>query len=814
MKTFLLWVRWTRRDLRQRWVQVLVIAIIIALGTGIYSGLISTSAWRTYANDTSYAMLNMYDLRVSLTTGSYLNHDQLLSAIDAVEHREWVTGVEPRLILPTLVDASTDDQVIMVPGRIIGSSVSTDQTPINDVYVMAGRSLTDADQGQPAGILEYKFARYYGLPGQGTLYLSGGKQLEYVGTGLAPEYFMVFTDEGGMMAEANFAAIFVSLETAQGLGEHPNMVNDVLLTLTDDADYALIRSEIEQSIQTVARVGVSFMERKDDQAYNMLYEDVKHDEVFWRWMAYIFLLGAVFGAFNLATRLVESQRREIGIQMALGVSTFRIAIRPLLVAFQIALLGTFFGVIMGVFIGNAFGQVIVEMLPTPVFEMPFQPRVFLEAALLGVILPVIAALIPVIRAVRVEPVDAIKTGHLVAKGGGLVPVLSRVFSKGGILARMPFYDLLLAPRRTFLTLLGIAAAITVLVVVMGTLDSFDLTLAQARTELLQNSPDRLVIQLNFFYATQSPVVNAIQESETVGDANAYLRLGGVLKHGDASFETLIQLFDMQNSVWHPSIQSGDYPADIPAILISENAARDLGVRVGDSVTLRHPRRTGLFSYDWVETSVIVSGIHPLPMRFQTYIDIRHASVMRLEGIVNTIQVNPAAGFTQDQVKRDLFNQDGVTSIQPVSALIRVFEELIGEFAAIFVMIQAGAVILAVLIAYNSTSINLDERAREMATMFAFGVRIRTALRVAITENLIVNGFGIVVGCIVGFVVLSIMITVIMTSALPDIEVKITLHVMTVVVALLVGGMAAILTPLLNARRFSRMDVPSTLRVLE
>lgn len=110
-------------------------------------------------------------------------------------------------------------------------------------------------------------------------------------------------------------------------------------------------------------------------------------------------------------------------------------------------------------------------------------------------------------------------------------------------------------------------------------------------------------------------------------------------------------------------------------------------------------------------------------------------MMGLSGMVNALQVNPAAGVSQDEVKRALFNQTGVASVQPVATVIRVFEDIIGEFVSIFSLMQVAAVALAILIAYNSTSISLDERAREIATLFAFGVRLRTALRVAVVENL-------------------------------------------------------------------------------
>ena len=54
------------------------------------------------------------------------------------------------------------------------------------------------------------------------------------------------------------------------------------------------------------------------------------------------------------------------------------------------------------------------------------------------------------------------------------------------------------------------------------------------------------------------------------------------------------------------------------------------------------------------------------------------------------------------------------------------------------VIEGAALLIAVLIAFNSASINMDERTREHATMFAFGLPVGTVLRLAVIENFILS----------------------------------------------------------------------------
>ena len=57
----------------------------------------------------------------------------------------------------------------------------------------------------------------------------------------------------------------------------------------------------------------------EDPVHRALYEDAHNDQTTWNIFAFLILFGAAFAAFNLVSRAVDAQRREIGIGMALGL---------------------------------------------------------------------------------------------------------------------------------------------------------------------------------------------------------------------------------------------------------------------------------------------------------------------------------------------------------------------------------------------------------------------------------------------------------------------------------------------------------------
>ena len=99
-------------------------------------------------------------------------------------------------------------------------------------------------------------------------------------------------------------------------------------------------------------------------------------------------------------------------------------------------------------------------------------------------------------------------------------------------------------------------------------------------------------------------------------------------------------------------------------------------------------------------------------------------------------------------------------------------------------------------------------------MFAFGVRVRTVLRMAVVENLILGIVATIAGVVAGWLLLRAIIAIRIPSTLPDLEVIPVISPTTLVISVVLGVLAVALAPLLTVRKLRRMDVPATLKVVE
>jgi len=810
------WLRWSARDLRGRWVLVVAIALVIAIGTGIYSGLGSMENWRKASNDASFAALNAHDLELSLTEGTFARTGELDRIAASIPDRARIAAAEERLVVPSQVAVDRSGAApLVVPGQVVGAAdVSANATDAVDVS--SGHALPPPDGARSAAVLEQTFGAAHELPASGSLRLGDGRRLDYVGQGTSPEYFLVTRPGGGEFggAEASFAVVFTSLETAQRAVGGGATVNDLVIRLAPGADPGAVTDQLRAGLEARGLAG-EISTQADETAHRILYKDAEGDQQLFNIFAVLILAGAALATFNLATRIVEAQRREIGIGMALGVPARELAIRPLLLGVQIAIAGVVCGTVLGLLAGDLFRGVLEDLLPLPETVTPFEFGVFARGALLGLVLPIIATAIPVWRGVRLAPIEAIRVGFRSARSSGVAGLAARLRLPGSTIAQLPLRNVLRAPRRTMMTALGIAAVVTVVVAFLGFVDSFLATVDRSEAEVEQTAPDRVSISLDRFEAEDGPAVRAVAHTDGIAATQASLQLPATFRSADGSFAGSITMLDFSGPVWAPTITEGRSPRPGESgIVIAEEAARDLGVGIGDRIEVVHPVRAAGGGFAEDTTPATVTGLHPDPFRIFAYADISAAAAAGMGGMINRIAVDPRPGTTADELSRELFGTPGIASVERASATIDFVRDRLNDFIGVIQLTVGFALALALLIAFNSASISTDERARENATMLAFGVPARDAVGLAIGESLITGLIGTLIGIGGGLLVIGWVVNQTLPETLPDLGLVVSISGGSILIAALVGVLAVAIAPLLTARRLRRMDVPSTLRVVE
>jgi len=118
-------------------------------------------------------------------------------------------------------------------------------------------------------------------------------------------------------------------------------------------------------------------------------------------LALLALLLALAGTYALSAYGVEQQTRELGIRKALGASDVAILTNILLGALRVSSLGIAIGLVVAALCARLLTPVLFE-------TSPFDPVTFVGVVILVTVCSVFAALVPAIRATRIQPAVALR----------------------------------------------------------------------------------------------------------------------------------------------------------------------------------------------------------------------------------------------------------------------------------------------------------------------------------------------------------------------------------------------------------------------
>lgn len=193
------------------------------------------------------------------------------------------------------------------------------------------------------------------------------------------------------------------LKVNQVLQDRPNVVNQILLRLTDVTQAEPLARQIE------ARFG-DRTESWEEQNRNILTVFVIQNAIMYSVTGAI-LLVAAFGIYNIISTVVFEKTRDIAILKSLGFTEWDI---QLLFLVQGAIAG-----LLGAVLGCLLGQAMIEGLAqvrfateTPAgtdrFLLARDWRIFAVASLFAVLSAAVAAVIPARRAARLDPVQIVR----------------------------------------------------------------------------------------------------------------------------------------------------------------------------------------------------------------------------------------------------------------------------------------------------------------------------------------------------------------------------------------------------------------------
>ncbi|MBJ7356274.1 ABC transporter permease [Nocardioides sp.] len=559
------------------------------------------------------------------------------------------------------------------------------------------------------------------------------------------------------------------------------------------------------------------------------------------------LLVGSFVIWNTFNVLVAQRRREVALLRAVGATRRQVLGGVLVEAAFIGLVSGILGILVGV--GLAIG--IRELLTLIGIEMPttspaVETRTVLVGMTVGLVVTVVAAILPAWSAARVSPMEALRDvvqtlpgsprlrhtmgwalmlagvaalvwcavvgnqrwgtvfASLVAFVGLLFvgPSLARGMARladhgrrgGGW--RMAARNIGRSSRRAAATAMALTIGLTVVSAVAVTASS----LKDSVTEAVSggNRSDLILEPVGVGLGVSPVVADLLRARDDVADVVEFRETGAQVDGHDAlvtgiDTEGLDRVIDL-------GVETGSLGALEPGrLLVSTDNAEELGLAVGDTVTVTFAE-TGDTTMEVAGTfskGSLINATYVMPLP-----DFAANVTSTLDAAIFVTKA-PGVGAEEleDAIDDALVDYPNVEVNDPaeITADARAsVDQLLGIVTALLLL----AVVVAILGIVNTLVLSVVQRTRELGLLRAVGGTRRQVKAVIRRESVLMSLLGALTG-----VGLGTLAGVALSRALEDEGIStITVPTTTLVIYLLVAVAVGLLAALGPARRASRVDI--------
>lgn len=314
-------------------------------------------------------------------------------------------------------------------------------------------------------------------------------------------------------------------------------------------------------------------------------------------------------------------------------------------------------------------------------------------------------------------------------------------------------------KRIFMTILGIAGCTALTLTGFGVYSSVSVILDKQYSEIF-NYDLIAMFDEDAEAKDRESAVAALCEGEDFTDSlEIYMKS---VKYEDISDISLVvpkdteSLYDM---VHLKDRESGEkYELTDDGVIITERFAQLAGLAVGDEFTF--------VSGDNEMTVTVTAVSENYTMHFIYMTGELYSRVCGADPEYNAafVVLQDDSQEAQDRVAADLMEQDGIMALAFARTARETFRDTVENLNYVVLLIIICAALLAFVVLYNLTNINITERIREIATIKVLGFYDGEVSAYVFRENLVLTMLGGAVGLVLGVWLHQFVITAAQTDS--------------------------------------------------
>ncbi|MEQ7195814.1 FtsX-like permease family protein [Enterococcus avium] len=506
-------------------------------------------------------------------------------------------------------------------------------------------------------------------------------------------------------------------------------------------------SDSEKEISELQTPSYSFNQRADNpgfQEYGDLSERIAAiANVF---PIFFFFIAALI-TFTTMTRMVEENRREIGTLKALGYSRFEISIKYIIYALSAAAIG----IVLGSVIGTHTLPRLIFVLSSDRYNFSgvtafYLPRPIIQASIAFLFASLGAALLVLFRELHEKPADLLQPKAPKPGKRIFLERLTPIWSRMSFNSKVSYRNLFRYKSRMIMAVIGIAGCAALMVAGVGLKDSlssvgdkqFGPIIDYDAIVTLKDQPDEAKVNMIFSQnkklTSELAMMNQTVELKQKGQANQKLTM--MVPKDRQKFKEYLHLKNQGEKF--------NLPND--GAVITQKMAELFDLEKGDSLTVHDE--------DQQTFEVKIANIADNYLGNFLYLSKDYYQQARGKDFKMNSYLLKSKKMTKSEEKelsQKLLSSGQVVNTSFISTQIEAQEQSMDNLDGIVWIFVVLSGLLAFIVLYNLTNINVSERVRELSTIKVLGFYDREVTSYIFRENFVFTILGILFGYGLGII---------------------------------------------------------------
>ena len=473
----------------------------------------------------------------------------------------------------------------------------------------------------------------------------------------------------------------------------------------------------------------------------------------------VLYLVAAMVTFTTMTRFVDEERTNAGIFKALGYRTKDIILKFVLYGFFAGTIGTLLGSLLGhYFLSGIISNIITQGMVIGESREYF----YGDMTLIALGLSFVASVLPaywVSRKELKEETNLLLLPKPPVSGSKIfLERLHFIWKRLSFTHKVTARNLFRYKQRMLMIIFGVAGSVTLLFAGLGIQSSVGGVSKRQFQEIL--SYEMIVAKKTNASSQESKeLTNRLEKSDIKDYRPIYSKVIEASLKGGRDKQTITMMVtdrtDFSPFVSLRSLEQGEFLSLKKGVIISSKLAQLARVTVGDRLTLDgHTFK--------------IAGITENYVGHFVYMD--QASYQKIYGKRTSansylVQLKNRSTRQVQAVSRDMMALAAVKAVRQNASMISLFNSVAKSLDTTMMILVVVSILLAIVILYNLTNINVAERIRELSTIKVLGFHNKEVTLYIYRETILLSIIGILLGLVGGYYLHQFLIAMIAPDAI-------------------------------------------------